>query len=105
MARTLCESDVEEYILDRLENKGYSYICDLGDENSWATSRSLDEFINEDALRAQLIKINKGIIHPYFFIAIFLGFILGTLKLGKYMNYFKSEIKKCVKNVKKKKVL
>ena len=61
MARTLCESDVEEYILDRLENKGYSYICDLGDENSWATSRSLDEFINEDALRAQLIKINKGV--------------------------------------------
>ena len=61
MARTLCESDVEEYIIDNLVDKGYSYIVNLQDDNCWATSRKLDEFINEDTLRTQLIEINKGI--------------------------------------------
>ena len=61
MARALCESDVEEYIIDNLVDKGYSYIVNLQDDNCWATSRKLDEFINEDTLRAQLVEINKGV--------------------------------------------
>ena len=61
MARTLCESDVEEYIINNLVRKGYSYMINLEDENCWSSSRNLDEFINENTLREQLLRINKGL--------------------------------------------
>ncbi|MDD4584803.1 MAG: type I restriction endonuclease subunit R, partial [Bacilli bacterium] len=61
MARTLCESDVEEYVISKLEMFGYQYLNNEDDELCWASSRKLDEFIDEDVLRAQLIKINKGV--------------------------------------------
>ncbi|MDD3397638.1 MAG: type I restriction endonuclease subunit R [Clostridia bacterium] len=61
MARTLCESDVEEYVISKLEMFGYQYLNNEDDELCWASSRKLDEFIDEEVLHAQLIKINKGI--------------------------------------------
>lgn len=51
-----------------------------------------------------LKKINNGIIHSYFFLAIALGFFFGFLNLSKYINSFKKKVKKCLKNVKKNKV-
>lgn len=49
-------------------------------------------------------KINQGVIHGYFLLAIALGFFLGFINLSKYLNFMKQKIKKCLKNVKKKKV-
>lgn len=61
MARTLCESNVEEYIISKLESFGYDYLNNEGDEFCWASARQLDEFINDEVLRNRLVKINKGI--------------------------------------------
>lgn len=61
MARTLCESDVEEYIISKLENLGYDYLNDEDDEFCWATARQLDEFVNDEIFRTKLIEINKGV--------------------------------------------
>ena len=61
MARTLCESDVEEYIISKLESFGYDYLNNEDDEFCWASARQLDEFINDEVLRNRLVKINKGI--------------------------------------------
>lgn len=49
-------------------------------------------------------KINQGVIHGYFLFSIALGFFLGFINLSKYLNSFKKKVKKCLKNVKKKKV-
>lgn len=51
-----------------------------------------------------LKRINNGIIHSYFLIAIFIGFLIGHINLNKYINKFKMKIKKCLKNVNKNKV-
>ena len=61
MARTLCESDVEEYIISKLESFGYDYLNNEDDEFCWASARQLDEFINDEVLKNRLVKINKGI--------------------------------------------
>ncbi|MCI8346345.1 MAG: hypothetical protein HFJ12_00160 [Bacilli bacterium] len=49
-------------------------------------------------------KINEGVIHSYFLISVAIGFFIGFVNLGKYINLFKNKIKNCLKNVKKKKV-
>lgn len=48
--------------------------------------------------------INEGVIHSYFLLSVALGFFIGFVNLTKYVNLFKSKIKNCLKNVKKKKV-
>jgi len=55
------ESDVEDFILDKLVNMGYTYINNEQDENCWTSMRALDEFLDINTLREQLIKINKNI--------------------------------------------
>lgn len=60
MTRILSESDIENVIIDKLINLGYDFL-NPDDENSWVCSRSLDEFIDVDLLRIQLLKINKGV--------------------------------------------
>lgn len=49
-------------------------------------------------------KINEGVIHSYFLISVAVGFFIGFVNLSKYVNLFKNKVKKCLKNVKKKKV-
>jgi type I restriction enzyme R subunit len=61
MVTSISESDVEDFILDKLVNIGYTYINNEQDENCWTSMRSLDEFISIDTLRKQLIKINRDI--------------------------------------------
>ena len=52
------ESDIEKTIIESLINVGYSYISD---NNKWVQERKLSDFINEEILLEQLIKINKGL--------------------------------------------
>lgn len=52
------ESDVERTIIESLVELGYSYV---GDDNEWLQERKLSDFINEQVLMTQLIKINKGV--------------------------------------------
>ena len=62
MLRTLSESDVENVIIDKLTDLGYEFLNpEENDENSWVCARSLDEFIDVNLLRTQLLKINKGV--------------------------------------------
>ena len=52
------ESDVERAIIESLAELGYSYV---GDDNEWVQERKLSDFINEQVLMTQLVKINKGV--------------------------------------------
>ena len=52
------ESDVERAIIESLVELGYSYV---GDDNEWVQERKLSDFINEQVLMTQLVKINKGV--------------------------------------------
>ena len=52
-----------------------------------------------------LRKINNGIIHSYFLIALAIGFLIGFVNLSKYVNKIKKKLKKCLKMSRKHKIL
>lgn len=52
------ESDIEKTIIESLIEIGYEYV---NDDNEWVQERKLSDFINEQLLLKQLIKINKDV--------------------------------------------
>ena len=48
-------------------------------------------------------KINNGIVNSYFLLFIGFGFLIGTLKLSKYINKLKYRLRKCLISVKRNK--
>lgn len=59
MAKPICESVVEEFIIEQLRQLDYEYINDTN--CNWIVERQLDSFINEELLLESLIKINPNI--------------------------------------------
>lgn len=45
-------------------------------------------------------RISYGMIHVYFFLAIGMGYLVGTVRLTQYVNSFKQKIKKMLKKCK-----
>ncbi len=57
--KLICESVVEEFVIDKLLDLDYEHINETND--NWVTERKLDSFINEELLLSSMMKINKGI--------------------------------------------
>lgn len=59
MVKPICESDVEEFVIEQLRQLDYEYIDETN--CNWIVDRHLDSFINEELLLESLIEINPGI--------------------------------------------
>lgn len=59
MPKPICESVVEEFILEKMQELGYEFINEFN--NQWIVDRTLDTFINEEELLEALTRINKGV--------------------------------------------